>query len=281
MNRIRNHRKMLLILAAVILLAAGWLLFWLRIRRQMDQASYEQAFSAMQWENACYSRCGEDVLREYTDAALDTSLCGSKIGAKSFITALGTTECAVYRCKTLEDAGQKDAILILKREEEFLVYELTGFTALDGSSTAAQVFAAYGMNGAEDIASVAVYDSQGKALQHTIDSPEALAAFYDGLTGLGEPLSDKDIAKRCYDAYLKKYGDDGKVTLNDSAVDTADTETYDKAVSLWSDGMCRICICLKNGLQLRETVYIPTLGAFVLYGTYDMPEPMPYISAKQ
>ena len=76
-----------------------------------------------------------------------------------------------------------------------------------------------------------------------------------------------------YDAYVQQYPDSQGVTLENGALQFADDDSKQRAMTLWSDGMCLVSISLKNGLHLRELVYAPVPGFFAVYGIYRLTSP--------
>ena len=178
----------------------------------------------------------------------------------------------LYACKPLADAGKENALILAERGGDYYAYELVGFPYLDDSPSIWAVCASYGIGAAEDLASVSVYDADGTPLYDIADA-DALSDFFDKFVKLGANLSDEEAAQAYYDAYVAAYGADEKLTLQNGNVEAADDEIYEKAMTLWSEGVCLVTIRLQNGLQLRDCIYAPVPGLFSVYGIYPITEP--------
>ena len=276
MEFLRKYKGICLLVGVLLLIAGGWLLFWHRIGEQLDQAGYDAAFNEIQYEDTYYTRCDEDVLAEYlsgyvSGTALE-SLCGEQLGTVSIVTGQGIAERPVFRCKPLADAGLQDAIIMMPYEDTYYTYELSGFTALDDMPSIGAVCEAYGITSAAEIASVAVYDADGSLLD-TMTEEAALSSFYAKLADLGDCLDNEETVNLYYAAYVAEYGESDAVSITDGEVEFADADTEEQAMTLWSTGLCLVNIRLKNGLQLRNTLYMPAAGMYAVYGTYALTVP--------
>lgn len=271
---LKEHRGLLIAAAAFLLFLGSWMLIWKHISDSLDHAEQEEAFTELVYDGAYYTACDESVVRLYVSDAgsIDKTLCGSQLGEMSIPTANGTVVCPLYACKPLEDAGKENAILLLERSSGIKPYELTGFPYLDSNQSIWAVCASYGIGAGSDLESVTVREADGRELAHFTE-PDALDAFFVKFAALGENLSDTETAEIYRDTYIKEYGDDGSVTVEDGKAAAADDETYDRAMALWSEGVCKVDICLKNGLRLRDCIYAPRTGLFTVYGTYHFTEP--------
>ena len=117
-----------------------------------------------------------------------------------------------------------------------------------------------------------------------IEPLERLADMFRRLGGVGKKtaaryaycvlnLSDEEAAQAYLSAYTAEYGDDGKITVQDGSAAAADEAVYQKAMEFWSQGVCRVDIVLRNGLQLRNCLYSPVPKLFTVYGVYRFDEP--------
>ncbi len=276
MQFLKQHKGVLMLGAVIILIAVGWVIFWSRIGTQVNQAGYEAAFDTIVYKDAYYMQCDSTVLAEYVGegAEIDSTLLGTAFDEAAVVsTTAGNVSCPAYRCAALEAAGQRDAIIFLKRGETLLCYELTGYVSLGEQPPMEDVCAAYGLDSADAIASVGLRDADG-ALLDTITDKEALTAFYGKLTALGNALTDREISERYYASYVAEYGENDAIVLTDDGeVETTDDAIYEQAMTFWSAGLCLADIRLTNGLQLRRTVYMPAAGMYTVYGTYALDDP--------
>ena len=271
---LKNHRGLLIAAGIFLLFLCGWVLLWSRISQNVNNAEQEDAFSQFVYSGAYYTRCDAEAVRAYVPGtgAIDESLCGTQLGDMSIPTPNGPVICPLFACKALEDAELENSLLFLKRDSSILPYELSGFQVLDSDPSIWAVCAAYGIGGGKDFAAVTVRDTDGTELMQ-ISDPDALDEFFRKFAALGEDLTD-DEAAECYrDAYIAEFGDDGRITIADGKASAADDETYDKAMELWSRGVCAVDIRLTNGLQLRGCLYAPEPGLFTVYGVYHFDEP--------
>ncbi|MBQ8921141.1 MAG: hypothetical protein IJ060_03145 [Oscillospiraceae bacterium] len=271
---LKEHKGFLI--AVLLLLAAGsaWLLLWRRISKGVDRAAYEESFTQLVYGGAYYELCDAETLRLYLgdDAQIDRALCGTQLGEISVPTTEGAAVCALYACKPLEDAGKEKAVILLDRGAHVSAYELTGFQYLDDNPSIWAVCASYGIGDAADLESVRVCDSDGTELAVYTDEA-SLGKFFDQFVKLGENLSESEAEQAYLDAYAAEYGNDGGITIQEGSAASPDDETYQRAMTLWSEGVCKVDIVLRNGLQLRNCVYAPKPGLFTVYGTYRFETP--------
>ena len=271
---LREYKGFLIAAAAVIAAGIAWILIWHRISKGVEKAAYEESFTQFVYSGAYYELCDAETVRLYLgeEQEIGTALCGSQLGEISVPTAQGAVNCALYACKPLEDAGKEPALILLDRGNHVSAYELTGFQYLDNDPSIWAVCASYGIGDPADIAAVRVHDTDGTELAAYTDA-EALAEFYGKFVKLGENLSDAEASKAYLDAYAAEYGDDGGITVQDGSAAAPDDETYQKAMALWSEGVCKVDIIMKNGLQLRNCLYAPKPRLFTVYGVYRFEEP--------
>ena len=270
---LKKNKWVLLAAAAVILLGCGWLLLWMHLGDQVQLASYDSAYEQLSFDGAYYAQCDLQTVQLYLPdvTKIDKSLCGRQLGTLNFPSENGTVSCPLYACKPLEDAGKKRAVILLERDGAWLSYELSGFQYLDGTPDIWAVCASYGIGYPEDFASVTVSDRDGNLLE-TITDADKLSDFYDKFLKLGEDLGNAGTAQAYYDAYIRKFGDDGKVWLADGTVEAADDEAYAAAMEYWTEGLLNVEIRMKNGLMLRNCIYAPVPGVFSVYGDYAITE---------
>ena len=261
---LKKHKAGLIAVGIVLLIAAAWLLLWNHVGNQVQKAAYEASFDTLVFSGAYYQRCDLVTVQDYLPdtAALDASLCGSRLGEVSM-----PAVCPLFACKPLEDAGKQNAVILMQRDAEYIPYELTGFQYLDDSPSIWAVCSSYGIGDATDFESVTVRDASDNVLE-TIDDPQALSAFYEKFLKLGDDLSDEEQSQRYYDAYVSEFGESEKIYMEDGKVQTADTETYDAAMQFWTTDLKKVDLRLKNGLQLRGCIYAPKPGIFSVYGDY-------------
>ena len=155
-----KYKKLLIGLAAALVLAGGWLLIWHRVGRQVEHAAYRSAFESLVYDGAYYKECTLETVQDYVPEAgnISDALCG---------TALGT----LYACRALEDAGKEKAIVLLKKDAEYLAYELSGFQYLDGEPSVWAVCASYGIGKAADIESLTLADADGNVQERIMMRP--------------------------------------------------------------------------------------------------------------
>lgn len=275
MQFLRKYKGAVIGIAIVLLLAVCWVLVWQRIGDQVDKAGYDAAFETLTLDGAYYTKCSDDVLARYV-ADLSADNVGEALSAPAVAeTPAGSVQCRAYRCKPLAEAGLHDAIIYVERGDTLTPYELTGFVSLGTAPDVTAVCAAYGINSSADIAAVEVCDADGTLLD-TLAETDAVASFYDKLTALGAALTDEEITQHYYAAYVAEYGENGEsddVAIVGGEVVAVDDATYEKAMALWSTGLCLVNIRLQNGLQLRGTVYSPGAGMYTLYATYALEVP--------
>ncbi len=276
MSRLAEHhtitRKRLFFVIGVGIvgiLMIGWIILWQRIGKELDEAEHDAAFSTFTLNEAIYAACTDAVMTEYLKEPLQFTAedCGSVLEEVSFDTAQGTVIGTVYRLRQLEDAGLKDAFLLVQRGERYYGYELVGFSSLQDSPSITAVCDAYEIGSAADLQSITITDADATIVE-TITDAAALEDFYNKLITLGEDIGAEGQAQAYYDAYIQKYGVSDAISVNGDTVETADDDTYLKAMDLWSNGMCTVSIRLKNGLCLRNLVYAPVPKVFNVYGYY-------------
>jgi len=271
---LREHRVFFCIAVLFLLFLCGWMLIWSRISASMNHAEQEESFSQFVYDGAYYTACDISTVQLYDAGVqkIDSSILGSQLGDMSIPTPDGTVICPLYAFRPLEDAGKEPAILLLERDNALTPYELTGFRYLDTDPSSWAVCASYGIGAGSDLESVTVHGTEGALLAEFTEA-DALDEFFTRMLALGEPLSEDDTAEIYRDAYISEYGDETAITVEDGKAAAADDETYEKAMELWSRGVCIVDIRLKNGLQLRDCLYAPQTGLFTIYGTYHFTEP--------
>ena len=265
---IQNRRRALLIGAGVLLFAELWVFFWLRISDAMKNARSDAVFAGFTYDGAYYTRMDADTLRLYTETPAGESLCGDSLGTVTLSAGISRE---LFACRDVPREQYAPAV-VLQDGTRYLAYELTGFTALDNAPSVRQVLDAYGITGADAVASVTVTEADGTAID-TITDADALSAFYEKLSALGDDIGEQGEMQAYYDAYVQQYPDSQGVTLENGALQFADDDSKQRAMTLWSDGMCLVSISLKNGLRLRELVYAPVPGFFAVYGIYRLTSP--------
>ncbi|MBR5722788.1 MAG: hypothetical protein IKX57_04100 [Oscillospiraceae bacterium] len=270
----KHHWKLLLGLGAVLLFAGAWLLIWHRVGRQVEQAAYKSVYDTLTFDGAYYQKCSQETVRDYVPEAeeIGEALCGSELGVLQFPSETGTVECPLYACKPLEDAEKERGIVLLKGQDGYMAYELSGFRYLDESPSVWAVCASYGIGKAADIESLTVKDADGNVLETVTDS-KALSDFFDKLVKLGDCLTDEDLAQIYYDVYTAEFGDDGVLTLKDGRLKARDDDSFAAAADFWNRDVKLVTIRLKNGLLMRDCMYMPVPGVFAVYGNYRVTEP--------
>lgn len=269
-----KYKKLLIGLAAALSLAGGWLLLWHRVGTQVEHAAYRSAFESLVYDGAYYKECTLETVQDYVPEAkaVGEALCGTALGSLQFPSESGTVTCPLYACKALEDAGKEKAIVLLKKEEEYLAYELSGFQYLDGEPSVWAVCASYGIGKAADIESLTLADADGN-VQETITDADAVSDFYDKFIKLGECLTDEELSQAYLDAYIAEFGDDGKMQIQNGKLEATDQEAFDAAAAYWHRDVLSVTIRLRNGLMMRDCLYAPTPGIFAVYGNYKLTEP--------
>lgn len=271
----KAHKTAVIITILVLLIFGGWVAAWGRLGRVLNETSYQSAFESFTYQGAHYAKCDLAALRNYLpDAAeIGETLCGEALGELNIPTSQGEIHCPIYAEKDFPEADPAYPLLVLSHDGGYDVYECAGFSVLDESPSVPAVCAAYGIGGGGDLAEVLVRDGDGTLISE-MTAQDDLDRFFTGLMTLGDDLGGEGLANAYRDAYIAEYGDDGKVTVENGSVQTADDETYQKAMTLWSEGICTVDIRLKNGLQLRGAVYAPVPAVFSLYGDYPITEPL-------
>lgn len=270
MQLLKKHGFKLLVILLIAAFAASWALIWKRIGDAMDTAAEDEVYAGFLLDGAYYTRCTAAALASYTDqAAPDATFRGESVGDVAFETEAGTLYCEAYLC-TLVPEHEPPALLMLDRPGD-PVYELSGFQSLGDAPSAADVCAAYGIASADDLSSVRITEADGTPIDE-ITGADDLAAFYEKLTALGEDIGQAGTAQAYYDVYLEKYGESDGISLENGEIQFADEDTEQKAMALWSEGLCLVTVRLKSGLQLRDLVYAPVPRVFAVYGSYRLTE---------
>lgn len=274
---LQKNKGVILVCAAVLLFAGGWLALWDRIGSSLDEAGYAASFDTVTFAGAYYTVCSDAVLAEYIGESAENGIRSEWIGAAfdadaAVDTPAGTVHCKAYHCKPLTDAGKRDGIIFLDRSGTLYAYELMDFISLGDAPSIAEVCAAYGIGSAADIAAVDVCDADGTLLDSITDA-DAAAQFYTKFTALGDALTKEETAAHYVAAYEAEYGKSDDVTVKDGAVSTANDAVYQQAMTLWSTGLCLVQIRLQNGLQIRNTVYSPGAGLYTVRAVYALETP--------
>ena len=271
---LKKHLGIIILVAAILLFAGGWLFVWNRIGNQMTKAAFRSVYDTLTFDGAHYVRCDLETVRNYLPdtEAISRDLCGDELGTLSFPSETGSVSCPLYACKPLADAGKQNAIVLLEQEEGISAYELSGFQYLDEQTSIWAVCASYGIGYPENIESVTVKDKEGNLLE-TISEPEALSKFFDRLLKLGEDIGEAGIAEAYYNAYTAEFGETDQIWLEDNTVKAKDDAVYQEAMDFWTKDLRLVTIKLTNGLQLRDCIYAPVPGTFSIYGDYKITEP--------
>ena len=271
---LKKHLGIIILVAAILLFAGGWLFVWNRIGNQMTKAAFRSVYDTLTFDGAHYVRCDLETVRNYLPdtEAISRDLCGDELGTLSFPSETGSVSCPLYACKPLADAGKQNAIVLLEQEEGLSAYELSGFQYLDEQTSIWAVCASYGIGYPENIESVIVKDKEGNLLE-TISEPEALSEFFDRLLKLGEDIGEAGIAEAYYNAYTAEFGETDQIWLEDNTVKAKDDAVYQEAMDFWTKDLRLVTIKLTNGLQLRDCIYAPVPGTFSIYGDYKITEP--------
>lgn len=270
----KEHRKFLIGATLLLLFIGAWVLIWHRVGHQVEQAAYRSVYDTLTFDGAYYQKCGLETVQDYVPEAAEigAALCGEELGMLQFPSEEGTVECPLYACKALEDAGKERGIVLLKGQEGYLAYELSGFRYLDDAPSVWAVCSSYGIGKAEDIESLTVKDADGNLLETVTDSAD-LKAFFDRFVKLGDCLSDEELTGLYYDSYTAEFGDDGKLSVRDGKLQAENDEALSAAMAYWNTDARMVTIRLKNGLLMRDCLYMPVPGIFAVYGNYRLTEP--------
>lgn len=271
---LKKNLGIVIILAVFLLFAGGWFLVWNRISNQVTKAAYQSVFDTLSFEGGYYARCDLQTVQAYlpdTDS-ITKKLCGDKLGELSFPTETGTESCPLYACAPLQDAGKKNALVLLENADGLSAYELSGFEYLDEQTSIWAVCASYGISYPEDIESVIIKNADGEQID-TITEKSALSDFTDKLLKLGEDIGESGVAEAYYNAYTDKFGETDQIWLEDGTIKAQDDAVYEEAMDFWTKDMKLVTISLKNGYQLRDCIYAPVPGTFSIYGDYKITEP--------
>ena len=271
---LKKHFVLLIVLAVFLLIAAGWLFMWNRIGNQVSRAAYRSVYDSLTFDGAYYTKCDEKTVQAYLPDvnAVTSALCGEQLGTLSFPSEEGTVSCPLYACKPLQDAGKKNAIVLLEQKDGISAYELSGFQYLDQQTSIWAVCASYGIAYPEDLEAVIVKDQDGNLLE-TITDREQLTAFNDKFLKLGEDIGQAGVAQAYYDAYTAEFGQTDQIWLEDGTVKADNDTVYQEAMQFWTKDLRLVTIKLKNGYQLRDCIYAPVPGTFSVYGDYKITEP--------
>lgn len=273
MLKSRSISKKTVIVSALMLAALLlWVIAWQIVGDRMEQTATDMQYSHFTYSGAIYARCPDaaNIYQLHLTGKLDD--CGEPVGTVQFTVDGVTVHKEAYRVKGEETHAVAEPVLLISHDEKCTPYELVGFTALNKSPSIGAVCEAYGIQSAEDIASVTVYDADGSVVQN-LTAAEALQPFYEKLVALGADLGAAGQAQAYYDAYIAKYGNSDGITLKDGTIETADNETYQQAMELWGAGMCTVTMELQNGLRLADMVYAPVPKVFQVYGYYAITAP--------
>ena len=271
---LKKHLGIIIVLAVFLLIAGGWLLVWRHIGNQVTKAAYRSVYDSLSFDGAYYAMCDLQTVQEYLPETEEISraLCGEQLGELTFPSEEGNVSCPLYACKPLQDAGKRNAVVLLEQPEGIRAYELTGFQYLDKQSSIWAVCASYGIGYPEDIESVLVRDQDGKLLE-TISGQDAVQSFLDKFLKLGEDIGESGIAQAYYDAYTAEFGETKQIWLEDDTVKAENDAVYQEAMKFWTKDLRLVTIRLTNGLQLRDCIYAPVPGTFSVYGDYKITEP--------
>ena len=262
-----------IVCVVVLAFAAGWVILWNRFGNTMEQADYDAQFASFTHGDAIYARCTAEVVSGYLSDGGNTLTPADSCGEADFTVNGVTVHCPIYSVRELQSATRSDALVLVERDGGYESYELVGFTSLADAPTAKEVMETYGAASSADLRAVKIYEADGTLID-TMDDAEDLETFYQQILNLGEDVGAEGQALAYYGAYIEAYGETDAISVSGGEVITADNETYEKALTLWSEGMCLVTIVFENGLQLRNTVYAPKPGIFQLYGYYAMTEPI-------
>ena len=270
----KEHRMFLIGAALLLLFIGAWMLIWHRVGGQVEQAAYRSVYDTLTFDGAYYKKCTLEVVQEYVPEAAEIgeALCGEELGMLQFPSEEGTVECPLYACKPLEEAGKERGIVLLKGQDAYLAYELSGFRYLDDAPSVWAVCSSYGIGKAEDIESLTLKDADGNLLETVTDSA-ALKAFFDRFVKLGDCLSDEALSEMYLESYTAEFGDDGKLEIKDGKLRAKDDEALAAAMEYWNTDVRMVTIRLKNGLLMRDCLYMPVPGIFAVYGNYRLTEP--------
>ncbi len=271
---LKKNKAVILFTAVLLLIVGGWLLFWGHLGKQVEKAAYQSAYEQLVFGGAYYAQCDLDILQEYLPDVqqIDESLLGEQLGELSFPSADGMVICPLYACKPMQDAGKKNAVVLLKQTDDIFPYELSGFQYLDEQTSIWAVCASYGIGYGSDLEAVIVKDADGKLLD-TITDSDKLDQFVKQFLSLGEDIGEAGQAQAYYDAYTAEFGKTDQIWLENGTVKAADDAAYQKAMEFWTQDLRLITIKLKNGYQLRNCIYTPIPKTFSVYGDYAFTEP--------
>lgn len=254
--------------AAVLLIAAGWIIAWRRIGNAMHDAEYAEAFSSFTYDGVYYSRVTDSELSaRYGEQRTPEGIAGDRLGSVPFVTPRGTENGTLYAVGTADVTDGRYPLTVLQCGAGWFAYELSGFVSLGESPSISEVCGAYGLTEPESIVSVSIADADGSFLAELTDSA-SIRAFYEKLIRLGDDIGEEGQARAYYEAYIDKYGEDDGVTFADGSVQFANEEARTRAMTLWAEGVRLVTIRLINGFWLRDLVYAPVPGIFSVYGNY-------------
>ncbi len=257
-----------MIIATVLL----WVIAWKIVGDRMEQTAEDMQYTHFTYNGMIYARCSDAANIYKLELTGNMDDCGESIGTVQFTVDGVTIHKEAYRVKEKECNTLAEPVLLVPHDAKCVPYELVGFTALNDSPSITAVCEAYGIQSAEDIVSVTVYDADGSVVQ-SITAVDAMKSFYEKLIALGEDIGAAGQSQAYYDAYVNKYGASDAITLKDNTINTADNETYQQAMELWGAGMCTVTMQLKNGLRIADMIYAPVPKVFQVYGYYAITEP--------
>ena len=267
----KKYLKVLIVLVLLLGFGGGWYLLWQKVQRSVEDAEFEAQISSFDAGGAHYQRLDADGLRAYLPDAdgVTAKNCGLPLGTQALSVSVGTLSANAYVLADYAYTGASVPVRVLEIAGKYYAYELIGFTALDNMPTIDTVCEAYGIGSAADIAAITETTADTKEVREITDAGE-IQAYYGKIRALSEPLTNAQTAQIYYDVYTAEYGETDKLEIADDAVNALDDETYEKAMSLWGEGMYTVDISLRNGLKLRGCICAPKTGIFSVYANYRM-----------
>ena len=254
--------------AAVLLIAAGWLVVWKKIGSAMHDAEYESAFDQFAYHGLYYARIGESELNDhYSAPRTPEGIAGTRLDVITLPTPHGKEDCTLYAAGNGEGIDGQYPLTVLHCGAGWFAYEATGFESLGDAPSVTEVCGAFGLHSAESIESVSVADADGTVLAELTDT-EDLRSFYEKLIRLGDDIGEAGQAKAYYDAYIGKFGENAGVTFSDGVIQFESDEANKQAMEYWAEGMRLVTIRIRNGFRLRNLVYAPVPKVFSVYGNY-------------
>lgn len=267
----KKYLKALIIFVLLLGVGGGWYLLWQKVQRSVEDAEFEAQISYFDAGGAHYQRLDAEGLAAYLPDAgeITAKNCGLPLGTQALSVSAGTLTANAYVLADYAYTGVNVPVRVLEIAGRYYAYELVGFSALDGMPTIGAVCEAYGIGSAADIAEITETVADTKEVREITDAG-AIQAYYEKIAALSEPLTNAQTAQIYYDVYTAEYGETDKLEIADDTVNALDDETYEKAMSLWGEGMYTADISLKNGLKLRGCICAPKTGIFSVYANYRM-----------